>query len=503
MSYNVLLVDDEYMIINGLQKIIPWEAEGFCIKGTARSAKEALIVMANETIDLVITDITMPEMTGLEFINVAQKEDYQFEFVILSGYQEFEFLKDGLQLGVINYLMKPVEKNELLKTVQKAKERLDSRAEQETRNELYSEILLSQWVHGEMDKEGYEELSSMVELDGKQTSWNTLIFEIPREKKKVVTNWLQENNQALFFSRNLGEKSLVITIFEGEKCTLDHLLSGSKLEYELGADWVLSLGERVTEWEDVPDSYEKASQTLQSYKFYDQQKDTHILSSVLSNNQELSSDVVNFNKTLMIGDVPTIEDTIDFIFEKIRKMGVMPIDVRHITFMLFMDIYRRFNHLDEGEFQCIINQINHSLNMDDLRGILLESIRKINQERVSYDYSENIQNVIDIIRKDFGTELTLKSVAQRLHMNVMYLGQLFKKETKKSFSQYLNQYRMKKAQNFLLYSDDNVNEIAFKLGYNNSTYFSQMFKKMNDISPTEFREKYKNSYHSVDDPNSR
>ncbi len=108
--YKVLLVDDEYMILNGLKKIVDWPSFGFEIVATAENAMQGLLVLEKQVIDLVITDVTMPEMNGLEFIEAAQKEQYTFEFMILSGYQEFEYLKGGMQLGAVNYLMKPVNK---------------------------------------------------------------------------------------------------------------------------------------------------------------------------------------------------------------------------------------------------------------------------------------------------------------------------------------------------------------------------------------------------------
>ncbi|WP_086315311.1 two-component system, response regulator YesN [Enterococcus sp. 7F3_DIV0205] len=495
MNYNVLLVDDEYMIVNGLKKIISWEAEGFSIKGTARNAKEALTMMETEAIDLVITDITMPEMTGLEFIEAAQKEAREFEFMILSGYQKFDFLKGGLQLGAINYLMKPVDKVELLKSVKKARKRLDERNQQETRNGLYSEILLSQWVNGEIDKDSYEELDRLVNTTEK-SEWTVLLIEVNREKKINVIDWLENQQQSLLFTRNLGDKSLIVHIFKGGKYQLNQLLIANPLQANEDDSWLISVGETVSDWEDVPDSYEKANQTLQRYKFYEA-SGSNVLYSVFSDDFDLSADIINFNKTLMVGDFTTIETTIAEIFAKTQKIGARPEDVRHITFMLFMDIYRRFNHLDEGEYQQVLDDINHSSNADKLHDILSTTVTQITREKIAYDYSENVQKVIDKIRSDYTSELTLKCVAQSLHLNVMYLGQLFKKETKKSFSQYLNQYRMKKAQNLLLYTDDNVNEIADKIGFNNSTYFSQIFKKMNDLTPKEFREKYKHHYDSV------
>lgn len=497
MTYNVLLVDDEYMIINGLKRIIPWEEEGFIIKGTARNAKEALMFMETEAVNLVITDITMPEMTGLEFIEAAQNEGQQFEFMILSGYQKFDFLKTGLQLGAVNYLMKPVDKVELLKSVRKVKARLDRQNRQETRQELYGEILLAQWVNGEIDTHSYHELQQLVPEVKLSEQWIVLVMEVVRETKDKAVNWLQTQGQTLFFTRNLGDKSVVVCLFNGSKEGLTAFLKTVPFRDTEAGSWLISVGEAVTGWEDVPESYEKASQTLQRHKFYET-AENNILYAVFSDDFDLSVDIINFNKTLMVGDFQTIETTIQQIFEKIQKIGAPPEDVRHITFMLFMDIYRRFNHLNETEYQQELEEMNHSETIEELRALLLQTIQTITAEKVSYNYSENVQNVLALIRREYMTDLTLKSVAQVLHLNVMYLGQLFKKETKKSFSQYLNQYRMKKAQKLLLYSDDNVNEIAFKIGYNNSTYFSQMFKKMNDLTPKEFRERYKHHYHAVE-----
>lgn len=127
--YQVLLVDDEYMILNGLKKIIDWQSLGFQIVATAENAKEGLAVLEQRQIDLVVTDVTMPEINGLEFIEAAQKERHNFEFMILSGYQEFDYLKGGMQLGAVNYLMKPVNKFELVESLKKIKTRLDQQNE--------------------------------------------------------------------------------------------------------------------------------------------------------------------------------------------------------------------------------------------------------------------------------------------------------------------------------------------------------------------------------------
>ena len=103
-----------------------------------------------------------------------------------------------------------------------------------------------------------------------------------------------------------------------------------------------------------------------------------------------------------------------------------------------------------------------------------------------------------MIEEHYTQELTVKSAAEALHVSVVYLGQVFKKETELSFNQYVNFIRIKKAQQLLLHTRQTINEIADVIGYNNTNYFSKMFKKLNGLTPKEFREKYEQSYESLD-----
>lgn len=115
--YKVLLVDDEYMIVRGLQKLIPWENLGFEIVGTAGNGQEAFEFVKRQKVDIVITDVTMPILSGIDFLKQAQEASIFFRFIVLSGYQEFEYVKESLQMGAENYLIKPINKEELIETL--------------------------------------------------------------------------------------------------------------------------------------------------------------------------------------------------------------------------------------------------------------------------------------------------------------------------------------------------------------------------------------------------
>ena len=125
----VLIVDDEYMIVKGLERLIRWQELGLQLAGTAGNGQEALDLMSHQAVDIVITDVNMPNVTGIDFISQAKELGQDFVFIFVSGYQEFEYVKRGMELGAKNYLLKPIDKVELHRVLsQVAQEIRDKRA---------------------------------------------------------------------------------------------------------------------------------------------------------------------------------------------------------------------------------------------------------------------------------------------------------------------------------------------------------------------------------------
>ncbi|MDO4431706.1 MAG: response regulator [Aerococcaceae bacterium] len=123
-TLNVLIVDDEFMIIKGLERLIQWEQLGLTLVGTASNGVEALNVMAQTPVDIVISDINMPLLNGIDFITAAREKYTAFELVFISGYQEFQYVKSGMELGAVNYLLKPIDKVELNRVLTVVVERI-------------------------------------------------------------------------------------------------------------------------------------------------------------------------------------------------------------------------------------------------------------------------------------------------------------------------------------------------------------------------------------------
>ena len=119
--YKVMLVDDEYMILEGLKQIIPWEELGFEIVKTAKRGQAALEYLQENSIDLLITDVTMPKMSGIDLVREVRQFQPNLAVLILSGYQEFDYVRQGMELGVKGYLLKTINKEELEEILKRSK----------------------------------------------------------------------------------------------------------------------------------------------------------------------------------------------------------------------------------------------------------------------------------------------------------------------------------------------------------------------------------------------
>lgn len=485
-----MLVDDEYMILEGLKQILPWEELGFEIVKTARTAAEALAYLKVAPVDLVISDITMPEMSGIEMIDTAYKRGDKFAAIFLSGYQEFEYVKEGIRLGVKDYLVKPVDQEELLEIVEKIKVELDKTIQQQEKEQLVLENSLSRWLNDELNETDFFALMAHFDTNPlgpftviKILSDSDILLAIGKEAKKI--------GQPLIISGGPQQHQQIILIFDGAGEKVLQFLAYLKRQYPKNLK--IFVGETIQEWENLYESYEKVLQIEELNDFYPDLLPTSA-ADLAEEIGESEFSFLAFNKSLMIGDQKTIQQELDAIFEDAVIRQLQPENARYIAFLLFTDISRQYPTATKDIYEETIEKIRQSHTVYQLKELLEDVLQMAKRQPVEKQFSEMTQKVIEIVQKDYRQDLTLKLVADRLHLNAVYLGQVFKKEMHNSFSQYLNQIRIKRAQQLLLHSNLNINEIADEIGYNNTNYFSKMFKKLNGITPKEFRDAYHGDY---------
>lgn len=249
-------------------------------------------------------------------------------------------------------------------------------------------------------------------------------------------------------------------------------------------EWLISIGEETDFLDKIPETFQQAKDNLQLHQFYGD-KDEHVFYAVQAETKDQTIDFSSFRRVLQNKQLEVAQKMITDFFEQFQLAAMMPEDIRYSSFLLFMEIQRELIDLEDEEYLQGIEKIHQAKTVQELQQLLLSFIKKHQRQK---KYSDNVEKVIVILHQHYQEPLTLKEVSENLHLNVMYLGQLFKKETKKSFSAYLNHLRMEKAKQLLLHSNQNINEIASEIGYNNTTYFSKLFKKIVGRSPKEYRE---------------
>lgn len=337
--------------------------------------------------------------------------------------------------------------------------------------QAYVENHLIRWLNDDLNEREFQELlTSYGVLD--QGPYTTVIQLVasPSLLKKAEES-LSQQRQKLVLGNWTTNQEKLIWVHQGSKLEKDLILV--QMEYQLSLQGEILVGETISEWENVYESYEKIREISALKKFYPDLLPSS-QSQLLQKKPKNELSFLAFNQSLMIGDLKTIHAELDKIFATIVAQHYDPEEARYLTFFLFSDIARQYPNI-AGE-------------------IYDEAMQKVQTTNREKPFSQMVQKIVDIVQEESQQDFNLSLLAEELHINVVYLGQLFKKETQSSFSQYLNQIRIRKAQQLLLHTEKNIAEIAEEVGYNNTNYFSKMFKKLNGLIPKEFREKYEGDY---------
>lgn len=519
---SVMIVDDEPFIREGLKVVINWEEQGFHIVAEASNGKEALAILEEKEVDLIITDIRMPIYDGLELIELAKaKEDRRTKYVILSGYSDFDYAKKALSQNVSDYILKPIQKDELISTLKKVKEeilkeQLDEEAIKQLKNNqiknsieglvggLYSEASLClireyfgklnsvRYVLIRIEKKANEKNSEEIRTHLKnilQDSINPNLYYLT-ETKRLNTNTYDVGVIILNSSRSIMDKQVINSIFE--ECIND-------LRYQ----YSLYVGSQVENIEDLNESYKTAmratinqcmTNTKDQITYYDDLKAKESTRHSVSYEkiERLSRYVKEHNLEKI---VPVIEDIYEELKEGLVEPELIHINIQYILYNL---VDASQNLLGKAEQEELLEYLNDTMLEDrsysgDMEGfshVVLDLSEYLYQLK-NYSSSMVLTKVVKEIDERYAENITLKDLGKKYFINSVYLGQIFKKEIGKSFKEYLNLIRIEKAAEFLIQTDERVYAIAEMVGYQKVDYFISKFVSIKGTTPHQYRLKSK------------
>ncbi|HEX3027871.1 MAG TPA: response regulator transcription factor [Clostridia bacterium] len=516
--YKVFIADDDPNILEGIRHILRWEEFGIEIIGTASNGIKALEALKKESADILITDIKMPKMDGLQLIKSVRDTNPAARFIILSGYDDFEYLKESIKLGIENYILKPINPEELEKTITSTLDKI-SKDESErlkyiTDMGIIRNNILYRWVTNTISESEFEERTGILDIDfGKppyvvctlrllSQTGNHLLF---ADAEKIFTEKMSVSGSATVFCTPDG---IIVSILgsggsSSEKSFYERAVQECLEELGLmKIDYFFTWGSIENDYRIIHRSYLNALE-LQQYSIILPKNSVLDYNLIQKNPVKAKLDDListsEISKFLSEKDKNALHLYIDKIFTCIKSFeGITPSMVKNFSVELLFSITNCTRIITLGK-KSLINELdftftdlNKMQSIEDITGFIKAASSKLidltgeKHEKMS----PLVRRLIHYISEHYSDDISLKTLSIQLNTNPNYLGKLFKAETSEYFSDYVNRIRIEKAKELLLCPANMTKDIAIHVGYNDVNYFYRAFKKYAEMSPSEFRDLY-------------
>lgn len=528
--YKIVIVDDESIIRRGLSQNIDWNSLGYEVIGTASDGEEGLEMMKNLKPDIVISDIRMPVMDGLEMVHQARKQRLPCKAILMSGYEDFRYAQTAINLKVEKYLLKPIDNENLIKVVKRVTRQIDAERQLEHQisesmpllrhnfvSRLLSGRLTAEQVESEQEflgiqltAERYQVLSIKVDdfqseqyADHPQAQ-ELLKFGIMEQVKEVFCCF----PQIQFHDIGGDEIVLIAGCSDGEENAMlrktyhqcEILIQ--KIEENMETTVTIGMGRYRSGYKGIAKSYTEASAAIEYRHMLGKNRIISIQDIHLPGRRD-SISITELEKQMVssikMGLVEETNRSLDAIRDKIVEREYVTLEkMRLIGLELSILLIKEAENWIENssknrieDFYSISQAIMSKETLDEIFGVVLalvEEIAKgINAQRISQQ-KEIIDQAIAYIDANYGNEdLSLQDVAQNVHISSSYFSTIFKKEKNINFTDYLTETRMKKSMELLRNTNLKAYEIARMVGYSNPQYFSLCFKKYTGYSPLQFK----------------
>ena len=497
----LLIVEDEKIIRSGLVRHLPWEKMEITEIHAVGNAQEAFQVCENIRPDIVLSDIRMPGMNGVEMCQELQHRYPELQVIFLTGYVEKEYLKAAIDLNAVSYIEKPIALPEVQKAIYRAVENI--RKERIRKEAELHRILMS----------GTEAGKSLGEIDWCQVF---LVRLQERESMHVVRQRI--NQWELFFQKShllkltdvISPKTLALLVASrsgesGGNSIEKHLPFLLKSLEKCGiGNWFLAAGQKGKGSEDIPVSYQTAKEALKALawknwnccvcypleqrEYRPTEKERHIL-------EEFEQKILHRQSSEAVKIVE------DFYCQLIQEKTVLSYPVLHLTDEFWRVLMKNRQSLSRGRNVNKNGDENmffpeEASTLKELSSMLRKSIviqMTDNGKKEDSEEDRNcfvVQKVVDYMRKNYqDADLSIRTLADYVYLTPTYLSNLFKKQTGCTIGQYLTDLRIDEAKKRLRDPQYKLYQIAERSGYRDPNYFARIFKKKTGYTPSEYREK--------------
>lgn len=530
----VFLVEDEIIMREGIRQTIEWEKEGFEFVGEASDGELAYPLIQKLKPDILITDIRMPFMDGLELSRLVKQELPEIKIIILSGYDEFEYAKEGITIGITDYILKPIAGAKLLEAVKKVGQLvLEEREfkktfelEHQENIQIARQKFFRELVFGKKSASLLLEEGRRIGMELGANRYNILLFQI--FIGEMVQGYSEEENAIIHDMENMiGHMQGVLMVglgIEGWafifKETTEKPLETVQKEFLTqlrnlmdqykGIEYFGGVGQAVERLSELDQCFEEAGRAF-SYRYL-KRRNQIIKSSELSEQpyKEKESEftslefnkldrhiVERFLKTGSKGEICRFLDRyfLSFGERNIRSLmfcQYVVMDVHFVAVALLKELGYKEEQLAEifEDIQSMDTVFGSSESSKKYLKKILEITIDMRDAVSQKKYHSLLEEAKSYIKQHFDDEaISLNSVAASVNMSPNHFSSIFSQETGQTFIEYLTFVRMERAKELLCTSSMKTAEIAYAVGYKDAHYFSYLFKKTQDCTPREFRQR--------------
>ena len=515
--YRVIIVDDEPIIRKGLRETIEWDSLGLEVAGEAANGVEALRLVRSIRPEILITDIRMPEMDGLALIQEVRQLDFDVKITILSGYSDYDYLKAAIKLGVDNYLLKPIDNDELISNLKNAVSEIEKEAIVDQRNRQGSELLrtntLRRLVTGNISPEELREKADFLGIPFTAEACLCAVFAVSPQASTPLREPLDRNGiealakaipGASTIAFNDSENNLVLLMAldsvlndrKGIQAALEGIVAKAR---QSQSTLTVGVGQPVNRLEEAHLSYERACKCLEYGMFMQGSGVIWFdgVPEVPSPGRTLDKfDFGKLEELIRRGDPAATQAYLDEALSMVVKENPLTPNQAHNLLMhiavrmtdCFHEIYGGMNTYREPtefDFRGLL-RLHHFSDMRQWLHALCERLFSENAAVLGRS-SSLVGLAVAYIAKHYREGVTLKQVAADCRINTSYLGQIFRKEMGCAFTDYVNGLRIREAQRLLTNPTLKVYEVAEQVGFTDYHYFLKIFKKVTGATPRDMR----------------
>lgn len=533
----VFLVEDEMVIRRGIKNSIDWEKEGYIFCGEASDGELAYPMIIKEKPDILITDIRMPFMDGLELCKLVKKELPNIKILILSGYDEFDYAKEAIRLGVTEYLLKPISSGKLLEALNGVSESIRREKEDKDLVRKYMEEMrentehekqkfFEQMIAGNLSMADALETGKKYEMNLSAGMYNLLLFrftlgeenrksgELLGEAEYAIEKLTERLEYVFEFQRGV-EGWAFLLMADNEEQMSERVKELSKDLEEIMKNYSTiayfgGIGQPVARLRELEESFREAERALAARFTMELNRIISVEDIRMAQNVDTLDDIeitsfgeiektrTMLEKFLNNGAEDEIDEFVDVYINELPEENLKSVLMRQYIIMdayiVMMSFCEKIEGI-EGEMQAQSEELKNSMKtiqtLEEIKNYIRMLLKKIIGVRDTISgrrYSDIIEIANDQIRKTYmSDEISLNTIAAEVGMSPSYFSSIFSKEMGKTFVEYLTEIRMDRAKELLMCSSMKISEIGYEVGYKDPHYFSYIFKKTQNCTPKEFR----------------